>query len=121
MTERVAIIGSRDYPDLEAVRAFVRSLPAGTTVISGGARGVDREAGLAALDAGLPFEPHLPDYNTYGRRAPLVRNGVIAERCDRMVAFWWQESRGTADAIRRARVLGKPVEVHHPHGGSDGD
>lgn len=38
---RVAIIGSRRFPYPIVVVDFVRSLPAGTVVVSGGAPGVD--------------------------------------------------------------------------------
>jgi predicted Rossmann fold nucleotide-binding protein DprA/Smf involved in DNA uptake len=46
MTERVAIVGARDCsPETEAlVRTYVRLLPRGTQVISGGASGVDSVA-----------------------------------------------------------------------------
>jgi predicted Rossmann fold nucleotide-binding protein DprA/Smf involved in DNA uptake len=44
MAERVAIIGAREHPDLDFVRAYVRTLPTGTTVVSGGAKGVDSAA-----------------------------------------------------------------------------
>lgn len=39
MAARIALIGSRGYPDLARVRAYVRSLPADTMFISGGACG----------------------------------------------------------------------------------
>lgn len=56
MTHVVAIIGSRDWPDLEQVRGFVRKLATkypDATVISGGAHGVDQAAEQQAQDEGL--------------------------------------------------------------------
>lgn len=53
MPERVAIVGSRDYPALGEVTAYVESLPAGTVVVSGGTRGVDQTAEKAARARGL--------------------------------------------------------------------
>ena len=56
MTHVVAIIGSRDWPDPERVRDFVRKLAAkypDATVISGGAYGVDQAAEETAQDEGL--------------------------------------------------------------------
>ena len=50
---RVAIIGSRNYPDLLEVCRYVRLLPAGTVVVSGGAIGVDQAAANAARGFGL--------------------------------------------------------------------
>lgn len=41
---RLAIVGSRDFPKLSAVRRFVLALPDGTVVVSGHGRGVDQMA-----------------------------------------------------------------------------
>ena len=51
--ERVAVVGSRGYPDRAAVAAYVQALAEGTVVVSGGARGVDRWAADAAAECGL--------------------------------------------------------------------
>lgn len=107
----VAVVGSRDYPDLEGVRAFVRSLPAGTTLVSGGARGVDSAAAEAARERGIPVVVYAADWARLGRAAGPVRNRSIAEHCDRLVAFWDGESPGTADVVAQARALGREVEV----------
>jgi len=118
MTPRVAIVGSRDYPGFEAVRAYVRELPAGTVVITGGARGVDRTAQETALGCGLVTVVVYPAWQrrdgSYDRGAGLARNRVIAELCSRMVAFWDGKSRGTEHAIACARELGRPVEIIAP-------
>lgn len=47
--QRIAIVGSREYKQLDQVREYVRSLPLGVIVISGGARGVDRADKLVAF------------------------------------------------------------------------
>lgn len=113
---RVAIVGSRKYPNLDAVRAYVRALPPGTVVVSGGARGVDEAAEEEARLCGLPVpEIHYPDYKTHGRYlAPKMRNIAIARSCDRMAAFIHNMSGGTLHAIGCAVVFGKPVEVRTP-------
>lgn len=41
---KLAVIGSREGADLEHVETFVLLLPSGTTVVSGGANGVDSVA-----------------------------------------------------------------------------
>lgn len=111
MPDRVAIVGSRDWTDLRQVREFVGTLPIGTVVVSGGARGVDKATADAARARGLGVEEHLPDYARYGRSAPLIRNGDIVARADFVVAFWDGTSRGTKDAIDRAERLGKRVHL----------
>lgn len=45
------------------------------------------------------------------RAAPHVRNRTIARNCDRLVAFWDGQSRGTISTVEMARRLGKPVQV----------
>ena len=111
MSRVVAIVGSRSYPDLEAVRRFVRDLPSGTVVMSGGANGVDHAAETEAARIGFKVVSVRPKYETHGPRAPLIRNAQIAKMCDEMVAFWQGESTGTMHAVSCARRLGKPVRV----------
>jgi predicted Rossmann fold nucleotide-binding protein DprA/Smf involved in DNA uptake len=130
--ERVAVIGSRpprrDAPEAEreayerllsAARAYVRSLPLPTVIVSGRARGIDTAAETVARER-LMAEPiiHLPDYQRYDpRRAPLVRNELIARDCERMEVYWDGKSTGCLHAARLAARMGKPVMIHrlHPH------
>lgn len=110
----IAIVGSRDYPDLKQVAEFVRSLPPGTVVVSGGAKGVDSAAATAAESCGLETDIHLPDYKRHGKSAPFVRNSRIVVTADQVVAFHYNKSSGTAHTIRLAKEAGKPVTVYHP-------
>ncbi len=109
---RIAIVGSREYPDLRHVKKYVSELPDGTVVISGGAVGVDRTAVYFARQRGFETVVHLPDWNTHGRSAGIIRNQKIVDDCDELVAFWDGVSNGTADSIKRARKAGKPTTVH---------
>lgn len=108
---KVAIVGSREYARMDKVCDFVRSLPAGTTVVSGGARGVDSVAEEIAIRCGLDVVVFRADWNGLGKRAGFARNKTIVEAADRVVAFWDGVSRGTAHTINLARKVGKPVEV----------
>lgn len=109
--ERVAIIGSRDWTDRKAVAWFVDSLPVYTIIVSGGARGVDGFAEIAARARGMRVVIYPADWQKHGKRAGFLRNATIVENCDRVVAFWDGESRGTKSTIDLARKAGKPVEV----------
>lgn len=108
----VAIVGSRDYPDLRAVRRYVRALPRGTVVITGGARGVDRIVEDEAKRCGLMVRIYLPDWERDGKAAGFIRNRHIVDAAERLVAFHHDGSKGTADSIRLARKRGIPVEVY---------
>lgn len=110
---KIAIVGSRDFPNLDAVRAFVRKLAPGTVIVSGGADGVDSAAESEARRIGLPRPIVIrPDYKKHHPAlAPKIRNREIAETCDAMVAFWDGNSGGTANAVTWAVFLGKVVTV----------
>ncbi len=122
MSERVAIVGSRDYPHPKRVGDYVRGLPADSIVVSGGcANSPDEWAERAARARGLkvwifPVDTvGLPEDGDerrieFGKRA-YARNAKIVTACDRVVAFHDGESRGTNNTINLARRHGKPVEV----------
>lgn len=108
---RVAVIGCRQCGGL-TVEEVISRLPGDCTeIVSGGAVGVDRLARLAARKLGLPLTEFLPDYEIFGRQAPLVRNRQIVEYADCVIAFWDYRSRGTRHAILRAQELQKPVRI----------
>jgi hypothetical protein len=109
----VAIVGSRDFADLDRVRRFVHELPADVTVLSGGARGVDRCAASTARARGLRTEELLANWDRDGRfLAGRIRNERLARRCDRMFAFWDGRSTGTQDAFHRALRLRRHVVLY---------
>jgi predicted Rossmann fold nucleotide-binding protein DprA/Smf involved in DNA uptake len=109
---RVAIVGSREYSNLNRVREFVKALPPGTVVISGGARGVDHTAATAARIRGLEVVEYLAEWEHYGQRAGFMRNADIVAAADRVVAFWDGQSRGTQHTIQLATNAGKDVTIY---------
>ncbi len=105
---KIAVIGSREMVvcDLE------NYLPAETTeIVSGGARGVDTSARYYAQKSGLKLTEFLPDYNKYGKIAPLMRNLEIIDYADEVYAFWDGASRGTKFVIENCRRKNKKVHV----------
>jgi YspA, cpYpsA-related SLOG family len=108
---KIAIVGSRAYPNEAQVRAYVRSLPADTVIVSGGARGVDRWAEDEARRCGMAVRIFPADWKQYGTQAGFIRNRDIIAAADKVVAFHYRASRGTAHSILLARAAGKPVEV----------
>lgn len=95
---RIAIVGSRDYPYPERVRAFVEQLPSHAVAVSGGARGVDRLAIHAAQTRGLSVEVFEADWAT-GRGAGMARNAEMLATCQAAMLFWDGRSPGTRHAI----------------------
>jgi hypothetical protein len=108
---RICVSGSREYGNLENVRRFLETVPEGSVVVHGGARGVDQFAEQVCAELGITTEIHLPDWEKEGRAAGPLRNRRMVESCDALVAFWDGKSRGTASSITAARRLGKHCEI----------
>lgn len=112
----IAIVGSREFKDdvavIHAISDYINQLPKDSVIISGGARGVDTWAELAAERAGLETLIFPANWKAYGKAAGMIRNKELVANCDRLVAFWDGKSKGTAHSIEQARIIGKPVEVH---------
>lgn len=114
---KVAVIGSRGL----TVNDLGKYLPEDTTeIISGGARGIDSCAREYALTHGIKLTEFLPEYEKYGRQAPLKRNITIIESADIVLAFWDGTSRGTRFVIDNCKKMGVRVDVRLPEdmGGS---
>lgn len=106
---RVAIIGSRELT-VDIRQAILDHLPPSTSeIVSGGAKGVDAIAKEIAGQLGIPFTEFLPDYQTYGKRAPLVRNDRIVDYADMVLSFWDGQSRGTQYVIGECLKRGKRI------------
>ena len=103
---KVAVVGSRNL----TVTDLYRYLPQGVTeIVSGGARGIDTCAREYAQRNGLKLTEFFPDYQKYGRTAPLKRNLQIIAYADIVVVFWDGESHGTRFVIERCRKMNKKV------------
>ena len=93
---KVAVIGSRGLQ----VTHLEDYLPNDVTeIVSGGAQGIDTCAKSYALRHGLKLTEFLPEYEKYGRGAPLRRNITIIEHPHLVLAFWDGKSRGTKYVI----------------------
>ena len=112
----VGIVGSRAYPAPQYVRAFVNALDAASTVVSGGAPGVDTVAADAAHERGLAVTIFLADWDKHDRKAGPLRNKQIVDASDQIIAFWDGKSRGTLNSILLATNAGKPVKIFDSQG-----
>ena len=105
---KTAVIGSRTL----TIENLGDYLPAGTTeIVSGGAKGIDSCARSYALANQLKLREFLPDYQRYGRGAPLKRNLQIIEYADCVLAFWDGKSHGTRFVIEQCKKNSIPVKV----------
>jgi len=105
---KVAVVGSRGLV-VEDLGAY---LPEETDeIISGGARGIDTCAREYAERHGMKITEFLPEYRKYGRCAPLMRDRLIVDEADMIIAIWDGKSGGTGYTIDYARRTGKNVKI----------
>jgi predicted Rossmann fold nucleotide-binding protein DprA/Smf involved in DNA uptake len=107
---KTAVIGSRGFSDYDLLKQTLDACFI-SEIVSGGAIGADQMAERYAEELKIPTLIFKPDYNKYGRGAPLVRNKEIVDAAERVIAFWDGKSRGTAYTLKYARSKGKEVKV----------
>ena len=106
---RVAVIGSREL----TIKDLGQYLPPNTTeIISGGAKGIDTCASEYANSHGIKLTEFKPEYEKFGRSAPLKRNITIIEHADLVLAFWDGSSHGTKFVIDNCRRMGVKIKIH---------
>lgn len=107
---RIMVTGSRDLKDVSKVRRALVELnaPADSTLIHGDCRGADRIAAAIAREFGWKVEAYPPKKEDIAAIsfafAALQRNSfMVWTKPDVVVAFPLGESRGTWDAVHKAR------------------
>ena len=104
---KIAIIGSRNIKNIN-LEEYVTDAD---EIVSGGARGVDTLSAEYAKQNGIKLTEFLPEYDKYGKGAPLVRNKQIVNYSDKIIAFWDGKSRGTAYTINYAKSINKAYQI----------
>ena len=105
---KLAIVGSRSLTNLMLDGYISENVD---EIVSGGAVGVDLCAAEYAKRKGIRITEFFPQYERYGRAAPIVRNKAIVDYADRILVFWNGRSKGTRSVIEYANKIGKPIEV----------
>jgi predicted Rossmann fold nucleotide-binding protein DprA/Smf involved in DNA uptake len=114
---KYAIVGSRTLHDYETVAFELDSFFEGKVVDcinSGGADGIDSLAIDFARSHGIPFQVFEAQWDTYGPSAGPIRNKLIVEASDEIIAFIDSrtESKGTRNTIKQAQESGKVVHIY---------
>lgn len=108
----IAVVGSRTFNDYKKMKEVLSSYTdKNTTIVSGGARGADRLAEKYAEEKNLPTKIFIPDWDGLGKKAGFIRNEIIVENSDMVIAFWDGQSRGTKHTIELAKKMNKKVVV----------
>lgn len=106
----VLICGSRTIDSINLSR-YIRPSSVGE-IISGGANGIDTLAENWAKRNDIEFIAYLPNYKSYGKRAPLVRDKDMVDFCDVVIAFWDRQSTGTLYTLNYAKKMGRKIYLH---------
>lgn len=129
----IAVVGSREFKDIEFAKHKIYGLfetgdciyARDTVLISGGAKGIDSisEGIVDDLNKRLATDaPYLhifykiiifkAGWDKYGKRAEAIRNQLIVDEADKILAFWDGVSKGTKITIDMAIKAGKPLDIY---------
>jgi hypothetical protein len=107
---RVIIAGSRTFDNYDIIDISIKmSKFIITEIISGGADGIDSLAERYAKENNIPLKVYPADWQKHGKKAGPIRNGIMANNADALIAIWDGKSRGTKNMIETA--LKKKLKV----------
>jgi hypothetical protein len=106
----LAVVGSRTFTDYDKMKSILDILKP-SSIISGGAVGADTLAERYAKENGVNILVYTANWELHGKSAGAIRNRIIVENCDQLIAFWDKKSRGTKMAIEMAKEKGKLLVV----------
>lgn len=111
--QRVIIAGSREGFNIHdvTVAALLSGFPIGE-VVSGTARGVDRLGEQWAMSKGINVIRFPANWNEEGKAAGHIRNRMMGDFADCLIALWDGESKGTKGMIEYMQSLNKPVYIY---------
>jgi predicted Rossmann fold nucleotide-binding protein DprA/Smf involved in DNA uptake len=105
-----AIVGSRNFDDYEKVKEVLKDADI-SKIVSGGADGADSLGEKYAKEHDIELVTYLPDWKQYGKAAGMIRNKLIINDADVVIAFWDGVSKGTANSINLAKKQKKKLIV----------
>lgn len=110
---KTIIAGSRSICKYSIVKkAIEKSRFEITTVISGGAIGVDTLGEDYGAELSIPIIKMPAEWDKYGRKAGHLRNEQMADIAEALIAIWDGVSRGTMHMINIAKKKGLKVFVY---------
>ncbi|MBQ4100066.1 MAG: hypothetical protein IJC83_00815 [Oscillospiraceae bacterium] len=108
---KIAIIGSRNISNITE-QDIIKNIPKNCSeIVSGGADGIDTLAENVAKILNISIKIFKPNYQKYGKSAPIKRNREIIDYADYVLAFWNFKSKGTSNVILTCIKLNKPFKI----------
>lgn len=125
---KIAVVGSREFGNMKFAEKMIMHIftkemdyRSDTPIlISGGARGIDKLAEKVVNDINthMAYSYKIDkvifqaDWDKYGKSAGFIRNKLIIDEADFVLAFWDGESKGTWHSIDLARKAGKSINIY---------
>lgn len=114
---KTIVAGSREGVTFEDVVDAWNECPWQITcVVSGCASGVDSFGEEIAKKNNIPIDPYPADWTKYGKAAGPIRNKLMAENAEALLAIWDGQSKGTLDMIKTAQKMKLKVWVYTTKG-----
>lgn len=118
---RIIIAGGRDFNNYDLVQdvlldMYLHLISDNIAVrdiqfVLGGAKGADSLGEKFADEYGFDKKMFIPDWQSQGKKAGILRNHEMGDYGTHLVAFWDGKSRGTKDMIDYAKKKGLEVKV----------
>ncbi|MCH8049006.1 DUF2493 domain-containing protein [Patescibacteria group bacterium] len=109
---KIAIVGSRTGWTEKEIHEYLDHYKSKNNldvkeVVSGGAIGVDTFAESWAKKNDIKTFIFYPNWSKYGRGAGMIRNKLIIDRSDSVIAFMTEGSKGTKNSVNYAKKQNK--------------
>jgi hypothetical protein len=111
---KVIIAGGRNFNDYSSLKEFCDKILINQTdieIVSGGARGADTLGERYAKERKYDVKIFLANWDKYGRSAGAIRNNLMSDYADGLIAFWDGESKGTKHMIESATKKNLKVRI----------
>lgn len=109
------VTGSRDFTNIDMVIDVLTQYdPATTTIVHGGAKGLDTIADLVAKELGFTVQCYKAGWN-HSKRDGILRNSqmLYEAKPDKIIGFRSKlNSRGTNGMLMKAGIEGVPHEIY---------
>ena len=114
----IAFTGHRDKTSSDVTLAALHAEFPEATWVHGGAVGFDSQVAAYAASHAIPQVVIRPNYDRYGRKAPLIRNRTIVDRADLLIACYdGRKTGGTFYTIQYAKRVGTGIRFVDPCNG----
>ena len=108
---KIAVIGSKEFSNYNLLKSILDKEKEIEQIISGGAEGADTLAQKYAHENNIKFLEFAPNYEENGNEAKHIRDRLIVENCDKVIAFYDEKCEGTKYTMDHARQMHKPIYV----------